>query len=122
MIYGVGIDSVSVNRIKKSLNNKLFLLKVFGEQERYELELKNYKPEHVAACFCAKEAFSKAIGTGLKGFKLNEVEMLHEPNGKPYLEFSENLKEIYNDNNFKFNISVTHTKDIATVIVICEKI
>jgi holo-[acyl-carrier-protein] synthase len=121
MIYGVGIDSCEIDRIKKSLKNKLFFEKVFGEKEKKELILKKMNPQNIAACFCAKEAFSKAMGTGIRGFKFVDVQMLHHENGKPYLELSNNAKELREKNNLVFNVSVTHTKQTATVIVISEK-
>ena len=101
-------------------NNKeeKFLSRVFSLKEREELEKRNKKPEHIAAAFSAKEAFSKALGTGISGFNLNEVSLLHKENGKPYLEFSGKALEIVNESKLKFDVSITHTSSIATAVVI----
>ena len=66
----VGIDTVEIKRIKELINKERFLERVFSEDEIKEFGLKNNKPEHIAAAFASKEAFSKALGTGVSGFKL----------------------------------------------------
>lgn len=115
----VGIDTVEIKRIEDLIKNKeRFLERVFSEKERAEFSGKNNKPEHIAGSFCAKEAFSKSIGTGVSGFNLNEVSLLHKENGKPYLEFSGNALEIVKKSNLLFDVSITHTDFLATAIVI----
>lgn len=114
----IGIDTVEIKRIEAMLKKEQFLSRVFSEAEQKEFALKNNKPQHVAAAFAAKEAFSKALGTGLCGFSLTEVSLLHYENGKPYLSFSGNALSIVEKNNLSFDVSVTHTDSIATVVVI----
>ena len=115
----VGIDTVEIERIKELINNKeRFLERVFSEDEIKEFSLKNNKPEHIAASFATKEAFSKALGTGISGFKLAEVSLLHLENGKPYLKFSGNALSIVNKKGLSFDVSVTHTDSLATAVVI----
>lgn len=115
----VGIDSVEIKRIEVLLENKeRFLYRVFSLEEQQEFEKRNKKIEHIAAAFCAKEAFSKAIGTGISGFNLNEVTLLHKENGKPYLKFSGKALEIVRESGLSFDVSITHTESIATAIVI----
>ncbi len=115
----VGIDSVEIKRIEELLKKDGFLTRVFSAEEQKEFALKNNKPEHVAAAFAAKEAFSKAIGTGIVGFALTEVSLLHFENGKPYLSFSGKALSTVEKNNYNFDVSVTHTDSVATAIVIC---
>ena len=115
----VGIDSVEVERIEKLVcKNERFIECVFSCEEQSEFKNRSSKPEHIAAAYAAKEAFSKAIGTGVAGFKLCEVSLLHEENGKPFLEFSGNAEEIVKENKLSFDVSITHTKTVATAIVI----
>ena len=114
----VGIDSVEIKRIKELINKERFLERVFSDDEIKEFSLRNNKPEHIAAAFAGKEAFSKALGTGISGFKLTEVSLLHLENGKPYLKFSGNALSIVNEKGLSFDVSVTHTDSLATVIVI----
>lgn len=115
----VGIDTVEIKRIESLVQNKeRFLERVFSEKEQEEFIKRNNKTEHIAAAFCAKEAFSKALGTGIVGFNLNEVSLLHKENGKPYLEFSGKALKIVKEANLSFDVSITHTESIATAIVI----
>ena len=114
----VGIDTVEIERIKELINKELFLESVFSEVEIKEFSLRNNKPEHIAAAFASKEAFSKAIGTGVSGFKLTEISLLHLENGKPYLKFSGNALSIVDEKGLSFDVSVTHTNTLATVVVV----
>ncbi|MBQ6264209.1 MAG: holo-ACP synthase [Clostridia bacterium] len=121
MEFKIGIDSVEIERIQKSVEKDSFVKRVFGSRELEELKNRNMPAQSAAACFCAKEAFSKAIGTGVNGFNLNEVETLHDEKGKPYLVFSGEAKKIVDENGFLFDISITHTDIVATAIVIAFK-
>ena len=70
------------------------------------------------AAFCAKEAFSKSLGTGISGFSLKEVSLLHNERGKPYLSFSGNAEKIVHKTGCSFDVSITHTESLATAVVI----
>ena len=113
-----GIDLVEIERIEKSLKNTRFLEKNFGEREKEELEKKGYKSESVAACFAAKEAFLKVMQTGLSGFALCEIELLHKESGAPYLELSGKAKKAIEEKGLKVCVSITHTTKLAQAIVI----
>ena len=117
----VGIDSVEINRIEKAMKNPRFCQRVFGEAENSLLAMRGFSAESAAACFCAKEAFSKAMGTGIRGFRLCEVELLRNELGAPYLKLSGNALKMALEKGLRFSVSVTHTKELATVIVIGEK-
>lgn len=121
MIYGIGIDMTEISRIKKAIQNEHFYHRVFSKEEQLELESKNIPPQSAAACFAAKEAFSKAIGTGIRGFRLNEVSLLHTDLGKPYLLLFGQAKELAMKLQIKsFHVSVTHTKKLSLCQVIAE--
>ncbi len=121
-MLSVGIDSVEISRIAKSAKIPRFLEKVYGKKELDELSAKGLPAQSLAACFCAKEAFGKALGTGIRGFKLTEVELLHEKSGKPYLKLSGKARElaerICKNPETDIKVSVTHTRELASVIVI----
>ncbi len=85
---GIGIDIIEIARIKKSATNPRFLSRVFGAEELALYRERGQSPSFLAANFCAKEAFSKAVGTGVRGFELCEVQLLRDCLGKPYLSFS----------------------------------
>lgn len=79
-MYKIGTDIVKISRIEKSIKSQSFLNKVFTENERAYCK----KVENFAGIFAGKEAYFKALGTGLK-FPLTDVEIGHDENGKPYL-------------------------------------
>lgn len=114
----IGIDSVEIDRIKKSIENEKFLERVYGTNELIELRETGTRAERCAAFFAAKEAFSKTLGTGVRGFSLTEVEILHNENGKPYLLLSGNALKMAKKLSYSFEVSITHTKTTATAIVI----
>ena len=89
----VGIDSVDLDRIEKSLEIKGFTDKVYSLKERVFLAVKKDPVPSAAGNFAAKEAFSKALGTGVRGFALNEVSILRDDLGAPYIELLGRAKE-----------------------------
>ncbi len=115
-MYSVGIDTVEIERIERSVKRDSFVNKVYGDNELAEIKGRGESPRSFAVCFAAKEAFSKAIGTGISGFSLNEVELLHNEKGAPYLKLSGNAFK--KARGLSFSVSVTHTDTIATVIVL----
>lgn len=115
MIYS-GVDLVEIKRIEKSLENPRFLEKYFGNDEKEELERKKYKSESVAACFAAKEAFSKVVKTGLSGFNFCEVQLLHEESGAPYLFLTGKAKELAK--GLEISVSISHTDELAMAFVV----
>lgn len=121
MSIGLGVDLVEIPRIKKSLSNPHFTGRFFGPGELAEYMSRGDKASYIAANFCAKEAFSKALGTGVRGFSLREVELLRDALGKPYFSFSGNAAEIVKQRNLDFEVSVSHTKQYAVTVVIAYK-
>lgn len=117
-MISVGIDLVEIKRISKSMKNPNFLKKILGENEYLELEKRNFSVQSVAASFCAKEAFSKAIETGIRNFGFKEVELLRKESGLPYFKFNGSALRIVEDNKLSFSVSVTHTKEYASVVVV----
>ena len=88
-IYGVGTDIVSVDRIKKSIKNKNFLERLFSKEETSKCSKLNNSNNCYAKRFAAKEAFSKALGTGISnGINFNEIIVMNEKNGKPFIKLS----------------------------------
>ncbi len=101
------------------MKNPRFCERVFGKAENAWLAVRGFPVESAAAAFCAKEAFSKAVGTGLGAFDLREVQLLHdEQTGKPELSFSGKALQLAG--NSRFSVSVTHTAEYASVVVICD--
>ncbi|MBI3259093.1 MAG: holo-ACP synthase [Ignavibacteriae bacterium] len=123
MIIGIGTDITDVHRIEESIEKfgERFLKKIFTETEREYCEsFKMHKGQHYAARFAAKEAFSKAIGTGMRdGFSLNLVGIRNEPSGKPIIELSGLMAERWGE--CKIHISLSHSATIAMAMVAIEK-
>lgn len=113
----LGIDITEIGRIEKSLQIPGFLDRVYSAEEKEELRRRNFPVQSVASAFAAKEAFSKAIGTGIRGFSLNEISLLHNELGAPYLKFSGRAVEIASKTGCDFTVSITHTDDYAVAVV-----
>ncbi len=121
-IFGVGTDIVKVSRIKNSLKNKLFLNRIFNKQEVSKCKkIKNYSNCY-AKRFAAKEAFSKALGTGIsKGINFNEIIVLNEKNGKPFIKLQNKTKSFVKKKlkrrKFKISLSIADEKSYAVAFV-----
>ncbi len=76
------------------------------------------KPQTVAANWAAKEAFSKAMGTGLRGFTLNEIAVLRDSLGAPFFKLSGRALAAAQNNNLQFSVSLSHTAELALAFVI----
>lgn len=118
----VGIDLIEISRMRRALQNRHFFERVFGELERAELEKKRDIPPSAAACFAAKEAFSKALGTGIRGFSLHEVQLVHDSLGKPLLRLCGNAAALAQAKGLNaFSVSITHTKEYSAAVVAADR-
>ena len=121
-IFGVGTDIVSVDRIKNSLKNKNFINRVFNEKEILKCKRINNSINCFAKRFAAKEAFSKALGTGISnGINFNEIIILNKKSGKPYISIIGQTKKIL-DKKFKkkksnISLSLSDEKKYAVAFV-----
>ncbi|MDY6787446.1 MAG: holo-ACP synthase [candidate division WOR-3 bacterium] len=118
-----GIDIVSIDRIKDKFNNDShFMHLIFTDNEIEELNSKSRRFQTIAGRWCAKEAFSKALGTGF-GRHLNwkDVEILSDEDGKPRIHLSREQREELRIKSI--SLSISHTKDnaIAVITIILRK-
>ena len=117
MIIRNGIDLVEVARIEKSMRNPRFMGRCFSAAER-SLFAESARPaQRAAAHFAAKEAFAKALGTGVRGFRLQEVEVLRDELGAPILRLTGSAAEIAARSGLEFALSISHTADHAVAMV-----
>lgn len=121
MTVQTGIDMIEVARIAKSIQSEGFLRRVYAPSEHELLIARKMSAQTAAANFAAKEAFSKALGTGVRGFSLSEVAVLRDELGKPYFELSGNALELVEKNQYTLSVSLTHTKDYASAVVVCYR-
>ncbi|MGP1576411.1 MAG: holo-ACP synthase [Treponema sp.] len=122
MIIGIGIDTVDINRIKHWLSYEGMLERFFHPHEINDICSRKAQAVHsVAARFAAKEAYGKALGTGLKGITLKNITVINNPAGKPILQlFDDALIPFQRLNGKRIHLSLTHEKNIAIACVILE--
>lgn len=113
---GIGNDIIEINRIEKAIKKINFITKVFTENEIKLFEIKGSRAEFFAGRFAAKEAVSKALGTGFREFSLTDIEILNDSLGKPYVTFKNSI-DFYNKKYF-IDISISHCKEYATAVAI----
>ena len=121
-IFGIGTDIVSIDRIKKSLKNKNFINRIFNENEILKCEKIKNSMNCYAKRFAAKEAFSKALGTGISnGINFNEIVVLNNKSGKPYISIIGQTKKILNKKfkrkKSKISLSLSDEKKYAVAFV-----
>ncbi|MBN4069293.1 MAG: ACP synthase [Alkaliphilus sp.] len=112
MIKGVGIDIIEVDRIKKAIErNDRFLSRIFTDREISLYISKGSKLTTIAGKFAAKEAVSKALGTGFRDIKWKDIEVLNDEMGKPYVKLHNNAKNIaYSQDISEILITISHTR------------
>ena len=121
-IFGIGTDIVSVYRIKNSLKNKNFINRVFNKKEILKCKSIKNSINCYAKRFAAKEAFSKALGTGIsKGINFNEIVILNNKSGKPYINIigrtKLTLNKKFKKKKSKISLSLSDEKKYAVAFV-----
>ncbi|HYE83337.1 MAG TPA: holo-ACP synthase [Clostridia bacterium] len=122
MIFGIGTDIIEIKRIKKAIaRSPKFIERLFTEQEMEYYRKKEMKAQHIAGGFSAKEAVLKALGTGLRGFRWKDIEILRGPVGKPIVRFGGNVRQFMEDNGIgMIHVTISHSKDFATATAVAE--
>lgn len=125
MIAGIGIDIVEVERLenwlKRSDAEKLMLRFFHADEIAAACSNKKTAPLSLAARFAAKEAFGKALGTGLRGIRLKDICVKTAHNGKPELELYGTALSALDKNEIKKTfVSLSHEKTMAVAVVVLE--
>lgn len=122
MIVGVGIDIIEIERIASAIDRygDHFLGRIYTDLERQYCERSEAsRLLHYAARFAAKEAFSKAIGTGItQGFRFRDCGVVNQPNGKPTIALHGVLAERWGSH--RIHLSLSHTRQYACACVVIE--
>ncbi|MFA5104437.1 MAG: holo-ACP synthase [Candidatus Margulisiibacteriota bacterium] len=116
MIKGTGVDIVEIDRIRSAVKKygKKFLYRIFGPQEiQYCTAFNKLKYPELSVRFAAKEAYSKANGTGMIGIKWRQIEVYNDKKGKPLLRINGKAKK-------NAHITLSHSKDYAVASVVIE--
>lgn len=120
MILGLGNDIVEIERIKSAIEKTpRFKTKVFTEKEIEYISKKSNPYPSYAGRFSAKEAIAKALGTGVRGFKLTDIEILNDELGKPHVALLGDIGRKYKEK--KIQISISHSREYATAVAILIK-
>ena len=124
MIFGIGTDIVEVKRIRNLDSLEKFADKILSlnELEVFKSQIDEKKVTFLAKQFAAKEAVSKALGTGIgKDITFNQIEILRNSDGKPYLNNVGMITTIFNDLGItKTHVSLSDEKKYALAFVILE--
>lgn len=117
-ILGIGVDLVEVERIERAVaRHEAFVPRLFSPREMERCRDCSRPALRYAACFAAKEAAAKALGTGIRGFSWREVELVAEESGRPRLELSGKAKDLAASLGVsEFLISVSHTRGMVVAV------
>ncbi|HCY63688.1 MAG TPA: holo-ACP synthase [Oxalobacteraceae bacterium] len=129
MIYGIGTDIIQISRVEAALarHGERFAEKVLGPQELEKYRRRKAKVparglRFLATRFAAKEAFSKAIGLGMRmPMTWRSMQTLNAPSGKPVVVASGALQEFMEQNGLSAQVSITDEADYAVAFVLVEK-
>ena len=118
MIRGLGLDLCEITRMEKMLVNGRFLERYFNEEEADYIRSKGKgAAQTMAGIFAAKEAFAKAMGTGI-AFDLREIGVVHNTDGMPGYALTGNAGIAGNGD--RFWLSITHDGGTAAAVCIRE--
>ncbi|MFJ2990284.1 holo-ACP synthase [Collimonas sp. NPDC087041] len=129
MIYGIGTDIIQIPRIEAALqrNGDRFAGKILGPQEMEKYLQRKAKVEargirFLATRFAAKEAFSKALGLGMRmPMTWRAMQTLNAPSGRPIVVVNQALEEFMKKNGLTAQVSITDEVEYAVAFVIVEK-
>ena len=115
-ILGIGVDIVENKRIQKSIKNPLFKKRIYSFKELKQSNAVNNKVAFFSKRFAAKEAFSKALGTGFRmNLNFKDIEVVNDKMGKPYY-----VKNNFKIKNFKCFLSISDEKNYSTAFAIIQ--
>ncbi len=125
-ILGIGVDIVENRRIQKSIKNTLFTKRIYTPKELKQSKEAHNKVGYFSKRFAAKEAFSKALGTGFRrNLNFKDIEVINDKMGKPYYVKNKKITKIIQKNfrikNFKFFLSISDEKKYSTAFAIIQK-
>lgn len=123
MIVGIGVDIVHVDRLIRWAKVPGIIERYFHPEEIKDAKRRNSSAHlSLAARFAAKEALGKAFGSGLKGIKLKDIQVVSNHNGKPDICVHGTAKTAFEASGAQYIfISMTHERDNAVAMVVLEK-
>ena len=123
---GIGVDIVQNSRIRKSITNEKFLLRIFTNDEINKSKKTKNKTAFFSKRFAAKEAFSKALGTGFREtLNFKDLSITNNNRGKPSIKINNKLHNLINKKfkTKKINVllSISDESKHSIAFVILEK-
>lgn len=121
MIIGIGTDIIEIHRIEKAIKRTPGLLENIFTQEEIKSAGEGRRIESLAGYFAAKEAMGKALGTGVRGFSLKDIEVYKDSLGKPHIQAlgrAENICVLKGVK--KIHLSISHSKENAIAFIVLE--
>ncbi|WP_435114642.1 holo-ACP synthase [Candidatus Pelagibacter bacterium nBUS_36] len=124
-ILGIGVDIIENKRIKNSLKNTKFKIRVYDNKELKQSNLTKNKVNYFSKRFAAKEAFTKALGTGFrKNLNFKDIVIMNDTMGKPYYLITNKITKIiqkrFKVRNFDCFLSISDEKDYSTAFTIIQ--
>ena len=126
-VLGIGVDVVKNKRIKLLINNNKFIKRIFGINEIRLSKKIPYKINYFSKRFAAKEALSKALGTGFRNnLNFNDIEILNDKMGKPYYLKSKKIDKMiqkrFKIKRYNLFLSISDEKDYSVAFTILHQI
>ena len=124
-ILGIGVDIIENKRIKNSLKNTKFKIRVYDNKELKQSNLTKNKVNYFSKRFAAKEAFTKALGSGFrKNLNFKDIVIMNDTMGKPYYLITNKITKIiqkrFKVRNFNCFLSISDEKDYSTAFTIIQ--
>jgi holo-[acyl-carrier protein] synthase len=126
MIFGIGVDLVKIPRIAAALERfgDRFKNRIYTSQEISFCEARGNPENNYALRFAAKEAFSKALGVGLRrnGIRWREVEVVSAPTGRPELHINGHAAQLCEELGIRgMFVSLTDEGELGVAVVVLER-
>ena len=125
MIAGIGVDIVENKRIKLLIKNRKFIERVFSSNEKLISKKMKSKVNFYSKRYAAKEALSKALGTGIgRGINFKDISIKNDKLGKPYYELNSYVKkaifDTYKVKKFKIFLSLADEKKYSIAFSVIQ--
>ena len=122
----IGVDIIENSRIEKSISDRKFLNRIYTKDEITKSKKTNNKTAFFSKRFAAKEAFSKALGSGFrKGLNFKDISIINDKYGKPSIKISSKISKIlkkkYKTNKVMVLLSISDEKKLSIAFVIVGK-
>ncbi|MGI6230676.1 MAG: holo-ACP synthase [Tractidigestivibacter sp.] len=126
-LAGIGVDMLEIARMEAVMRRRpRFLTRVFTQEERDYCESRPHPAEHYAACFAAREAVAKALGTGFSnGVSFSNISVSYDSSGRPHAILSGGAAEMARKQGVRevaLSLSCTHDVAVANAVAVTDEV